>query len=85
MTAVGVQPVSLPSGHFIMDDKKRPASYDQDEAAPPLKRQATTTATNGPTKTHQDLDIPGRDDLEVRSPNVTYTAPFFPTFMYSTL
>ncbi|MCJ1330144.1 E3 ubiquitin-protein ligase bre1 [Thelotrema lepadinum] len=46
-----------------MDDRKRPASYDQDEAAPPTKRQATSTV-NGPAKSHQDSDLPGKDDLE---------------------
>lgn len=63
MTAVEVQPVSLSSGHSKMDDKKRPATYDQDDS-PPLKRQAT--GANGSSRSHHDTDIPGKDDLEVR-------------------
>ena len=65
MTTVEVHPLSLSSSGLVkMDERKRPASYDNDETAPPQKRQATSHA-NGNTKSHQDVDMPGRDELEV--------------------
>ncbi|KAI4165777.1 MAG: hypothetical protein LQ342_000720 [Letrouitia transgressa] len=45
-----------------MEERKRPATYEQDESGPPLKRQATLV--NGATKAHSDADIPWQDDLE---------------------
>jgi E3 ubiquitin-protein ligase BRE1 len=65
MTLVEVGPV-LPSSnlHIKMEDRKRPASYDHDDFAPPHKKHAASN-TNGTTKGHQDSDIPGKDDLEV--------------------
>ncbi|MCJ1472877.1 E3 ubiquitin-protein ligase bre1 [Lambiella insularis] len=46
-----------------MEERKRPAAYDNDESAPPHKKQITTTV-NGGTKAHQDTDLPGKDELE---------------------
>ncbi|MCJ1399955.1 E3 ubiquitin-protein ligase bre1 [Xylographa trunciseda] len=46
-----------------MEERKRPASYENDDTAPPHKKQATTTI-NGGSKGHQDADMPGKDDLE---------------------
>ncbi|MCJ1256646.1 E3 ubiquitin-protein ligase bre1 [Lignoscripta atroalba] len=45
-----------------MEERKRPASYDHDDSAPPYKRQATTV--NGAPKGHNDADMPGKDELE---------------------
>ncbi|SLM39011.1 e3 ubiquitin-protein ligase bre1 [Lasallia pustulata] len=44
-----------------MEERKRPASYDHDDSAPPLKRQATSV--NGGSKGHPD-DMPWKDELE---------------------
>ena len=46
-----------------MEERKRPASNDNDNSGPPLKRQAT--AVNGAGRTHPDADMPWQDDLEV--------------------
>jgi hypothetical protein len=46
-----------------MDDRKRPATYDTEDAAPPSKRQAT--ATNGGKALHRDDGMPFKEDLEV--------------------
>lgn len=54
--------VSSESGLVKMEDRKRPAA-DNNDSAPPLKKQATTV--NG-TKPHPDADMPWKDDLEVR-------------------
>lgn len=63
MTAIEASPVSLPeSGLVKMEDRKRPAAYDND-SAPPLKKQATSL--NGGGKPHPDTDMPWKDDLEV--------------------
>lgn len=65
MTLVEARPVTLSSSGLVkMEDRKRPASYDTDEAAPPHKRQVTA-AVNGNSRSHQDLDVPGKDELEV--------------------
>ena len=45
-----------------MDERKRPA-IDNNDSAPPLKRQATSV--NGAGKPHIDTDMPWQDDLEV--------------------
>jgi E3 ubiquitin-protein ligase BRE1 len=64
MPAVEATPVSSSeSGLVKMEDRKRPAGHDQNDAAPPSKRQAT--AVNG-NKPHPDADMPWKDDLEVR-------------------
>ena len=64
MTLVQSQAVSLSSSDFVkMEERKRPASYDHEESAPPLKKQATSV--NGNTTRHVDADMPWRDDLEV--------------------
>jgi E3 ubiquitin-protein ligase BRE1 len=46
-----------------MEDRKRPAGYDHNDSAPPLKKQATSL--NGNNKPHPDADMPWKDDLEV--------------------
>ncbi|KAI9741915.1 MAG: E3 ubiquitin-protein ligase bre1 [Cirrosporium novae-zelandiae] len=57
------QTVVLPvTGLVKMEDRKRPASYDNHDHAPPSKRQATSA--NGSSKSHQDSDMPWKDDLE---------------------
>jgi hypothetical protein len=67
MTTVEVQPLSVSaSGFSKMEDRKRPAVYDNDEVAPPPKRHVTA-AVNGASRGHQDADFPGRDELEVFS------------------
>jgi hypothetical protein len=64
MIAVEAQPVPLSSNHSKMDDRKRPANYDHEEIAPPLKRQAISTA-NGGSRSHQDIEIPAYHELDV--------------------
>ncbi|KAH0537832.1 hypothetical protein FGG08_005445 [Glutinoglossum americanum] len=55
--------VDLPSrGPVKMDDRKRPATCDTDDAAHPPKRQAT--ATNGGKVLHRDDGMPFKEDLE---------------------
>ena len=66
MTLVESRAVSLSSSDLKMDERKRPASYDQDDTAPPLKKQATTV--NGGSTRHVDADMPWKDDLEVGLP-----------------
>jgi hypothetical protein len=56
--------VDLPSRGLVkMDDRKRPATYDTDDAGPPSKRQAT--AANGGKALHRDDGMPFKEDLEV--------------------
>lgn len=63
MPAVEATPVSSSESTLIkMEDRKRPAGQDQNDAAPPLKRQATSVNGNRP---HPDADMPWKDDLEV--------------------
>ncbi|KAL2815942.1 BRE1 E3 ubiquitin ligase-domain-containing protein [Aspergillus granulosus] len=45
-----------------MEDRKRAATYDNNDSAPPLKKQATSV--NGGSKPHPDADMPWKDDLE---------------------
>lgn len=45
-----------------MEDRKRPAT-DNNDSAPPSKKQATIV--NGTSKPHPDTDMPWKDDLEV--------------------
>lgn len=64
MTVVEAIPIPLnETGLVKMEDRKRPAPYDQNEAAPPSKRMATSA--NGGTRTHVDADMPYKDELEV--------------------
>lgn len=66
MTLVERHLVSLPSSDLIkMEERKRPASQDNGDIAPPHKRQATSV--NGASKPHPDADMPWQDDLEVCS------------------
>ena len=51
-------------GLVKMEDRKRSATSDRNESAPPLKKQATSV--NGSSKPHPDTDMPWKDDLEVR-------------------
>lgn len=70
MTLVKDQPVSLSSSVLVkMEERKRPASHDHDDSAPPLKKQATTVNGNG--KAHIDAEMPWKDDLEVGLANIT--------------
>ena len=81
MTTVEVQPLVLSStGAVKMDDRKRPASHEADDPAPPQKRQATS-APNGGAKGNPD-DMPGRDELEVRRPSLDQASlPFAPQYI----
>ena len=67
MTLVEARSVPLSSAGLVglvkMEERKRPASYDHDDSAPPLKRQVTSV--NGGGKGHPD-DMPWKDELEVR-------------------
>ncbi|KAL4801358.1 BRE1 E3 ubiquitin ligase-domain-containing protein [Aspergillus unguis] len=64
MPAAEASPVAPPpeSGFVKMEDRKRAATHDNNDSAPPLKRQATSV--NGGTKPHPDADMPWKDDLE---------------------
>ncbi|KAJ5180263.1 hypothetical protein N7492_003473 [Penicillium capsulatum] len=53
--------VSSEPGLIKMEDRKRPAAENND-SAPPLKKQATSV--NGGGKPHPDADMPWKDDLE---------------------
>ena len=67
MTFVQGGALSLSTSDLIkMDERKRPASHDRDNAEPPPKRQATLV--NGTSKAHIDADMPWKDDLEVSQP-----------------
>ena len=70
MTLVEARSVTLSSSGLVkMEERKRPASYENDDAAPPQKRQATAN-TNGAARVHQDADMPGKDELEVSLANI---------------
>ncbi|KAL3480682.1 BRE1 E3 ubiquitin ligase-domain-containing protein [Aspergillus californicus] len=63
MPAAEASPVAPPeSGFAKMDDRKRAAAHDNNDSAPPLKKQATSV--NGGNKPHPDADMPWKDDLE---------------------
>ncbi|BCS17881.1 E3 ubiquitin-protein ligase BRE1 [Aspergillus puulaauensis] len=63
MPAAEPSPVAPPEPGFVkMEDRKRAATYDNNESAPPLKKQATSV--NGGNKPHPDADMPWKDDLE---------------------
>ncbi|KAI9369475.1 BRE1 E3 ubiquitin ligase-domain-containing protein [Aspergillus egyptiacus] len=63
MPAAEASPVAPPeSGFAKMDERKRAATYDNNDSAPPLKKQATSV--NGGNKPHPDADMPWKDDLE---------------------
>jgi hypothetical protein len=64
MPAVEPPVLTSESGFVKMEDRKRPAA-ENNESAPPLKKQATTV--NGGSKPHPDADMPWKDDLEVSS------------------
>lgn len=64
MPATEATPVACSeSGIVKMEDRKRPATHDHNDSAPPLKKQATSI--NGGSKPHPDADMPWKDDLEV--------------------
>lgn len=68
MPAVETPVTSSEIGLAKMEDRKRPAA-DNNESAPPSKKQATTA--NGGAKPHPDADMPWKDDLEVSlSPDI---------------
>lgn len=57
-------PVASSEPGFVkMEDRKRAATSDHNDSAPPLKKQATSV--NGGSKPHPDADMPWKDDLEV--------------------
>ncbi|KAL5334802.1 hypothetical protein BJX70DRAFT_347764 [Aspergillus crustosus] len=63
MPAAEASPVAPPESGFVkMEDRKRAATHDNNDSAPPLKRQATSV--NGGSKPHPDADMPWKDDLE---------------------
>ncbi|KAI9036062.1 E3 ubiquitin-protein ligase BRE1 [Aspergillus affinis] len=63
MPAAEASPVASPESGFVkMEDRKRAATYENNESAPPLKKQATSV--NGGGKPHPDADMPWKDDLE---------------------
>ena len=66
MTTLDANPISFRVKSSTMDERKRSANYDNDDIAPPLKRQAT--GANGAVKAKDpEVDGIGRDpDLEVR-------------------
>lgn len=82
MPLVEALSVSLSSAGLVkMEERKRPAAYDHDDSAPPLKRQATSV--NGGGKGHSD-DMPWKDELEV-SPAISqqpYPFAFTPRLAY---
>jgi E3 ubiquitin-protein ligase BRE1 len=64
MPATEASPVACSeSGIVKMEDRKRPATHDPNDSAPPLKKQATSV--NGGSKPHPDADMPWKDDLDV--------------------
>lgn len=64
MPVTEASPVASSESDLVkMDDRKRAATYDHNDSAPPLKKQATSV--NGGSKPHPDADMPWRDDLEV--------------------
>ena len=65
MPAAEATPVAASSESDLvkMDDRKRAAAHDQNDSAPPSKKQATSV--NGGSKPHPDADMPWKDDLEV--------------------
>lgn len=63
MPAAEASPVASSESDLIkMDDRKRAATYDNNDSAPPLKKQATSV--NGGSKPHPDADMPWKDDLD---------------------
>ncbi|KAL9098452.1 MAG: hypothetical protein Q9163_005885 [Psora crenata] len=63
MPLVQSRTVSLLSPDLIkMEERKRPATQDHEDTAPPHKKQATSI--NGGVKPHVDADMPWKDDLE---------------------
>ncbi|OJJ81915.1 E3 ubiquitin-protein ligase BRE1 [Aspergillus glaucus CBS 516.65] len=54
--------VSSDPGLVKMEDRKRSATNDHNDSAPPSKKQATSV--NGGSKPHPDADMPWKDDLE---------------------
>jgi E3 ubiquitin-protein ligase BRE1 len=66
MPAAEASPVaSSESGFVKMEDRKRAATSDHNDSAPPLKKHAASL--NGGSKPHPDADMPWKDDLEVSS------------------
>lgn len=67
MPAAEASPVAFSESDLVkMDDRKRAATYDHNDSAPPLKKQATSV--NGGSKPHPDADMPWKDDLDVSRP-----------------
>lgn len=65
MRLVEARPVPLLSPGLVkMEERKRPASYEHEDSAPPLKKQATSV-NGGGGKNHPDAEMPWKDELEV--------------------
>ncbi|RAQ60634.1 E3 ubiquitin-protein ligase bre1 [Aspergillus flavus] len=63
MPVAEASPVASSEPGFVkMEDRKRAATSDHNDSAPPLKKQATSV--NGGSKPHPDADMPWKDDLE---------------------
>lgn len=68
MPAAEASPAASSESDLVkMDDRKRAATYDNNDSAPPLKKQATSV--NGGSKPHPDADMPWKDDLDVSCPD----------------
>ena len=81
MPAVEATPVaSSESGLVKMEDRKRGATYDNNDSAPPLKKQAMSV--NGGSKPHPDADMPWKDDLEVSLPTIFLSFSFSLSFPF---
>lgn len=75
MPIVEARPLPLSSSGIVkMEERKRPAPHDHEDAGPPHKRQVT--AINGGSKGHQDADMPGKDELEVSLAIFGFRTPF---------
>lgn len=80
MPAAEASPVASSESDLIkMDDRKRAAAYDNNDSAPPLKKQATSV--NGGSKPHPDADMPWKDDLDVSCPGGLGNPPLPPVLV----
>ena len=69
MTAI--EAIPGPPTHFglvKMEERKRPSPYDQNDLAPPSKKQATST--NGAFKNERDVDMHYQKDVEVSQDDI---------------
>ena len=74
MTFAETHAISLSSSSLLkMEERKRPATCDHEESVPPHKRQVTSV--NGGSKNHHEIDLPGKDELEVSLAMQCLTSP----------